>query len=87
MLEYNVNLIFLWEADYTDEFEPDESEGLPVPNTRDYRHLHDQVIARPGASERLASLREETLDEIGLFELRKALGMSQTDVAEGDHAH
>jgi transcriptional regulator with XRE-family HTH domain len=39
-------------------------------------------MARPGVSERLASLREETLDEIGLFELRKALDMSQTDVAE-----
>jgi|SRR5665811_900391 len=65
------------------EFKPDESEGLPVPKTKNYRHLHNQVIARPGASDRLASLREETLDEIGLFELRKALGMSQTDVAEG----
>ena len=40
-------------------------------------------MARPGASERLDSLREETLDEIGLFELRRALDMSQTDVAEG----
>ena len=56
------------------EFKPDESEGLPVPKTKNYRHLHNQVIARPGASDRLASLREETLDEIGLFELRKALG-------------
>jgi transcriptional regulator with XRE-family HTH domain len=38
-------------------------------------------MARPGANERLDSLREETLDEIGLFELRRALDMSQTDVA------
>lgn len=65
------------------EFMPDESEGFPVPNTRNYRQLHDQVMARSGVGERLAALREETLDEIGLFELRKALDMSQTDVAEG----
>ena len=54
-----------------------------MPTTKNYRHLHDQVTARPGANERLDSLREETLDEIGLFELRRALDMSQTDVAEG----
>jgi DNA-binding XRE family transcriptional regulator len=61
---------------------PDEGEGHTVPTTKNYQHLHDQVVARPGANERLDSLREETLDEIGLFELRRALDMSQTDVAE-----
>lgn len=54
-----------------------------MPTTRNYRNLHNQVTARPGASERLASLRDETADEIGLFELRKALDLSQTDVAGG----
>ncbi len=54
-----------------------------MPTTKDYRHLHDRVAARPGAGDRLAALREETLGEIGLFELRKALGLSQTDVAKG----
>lgn len=52
-----------------------------MPSTKDYRRLHDQVTARPGAADRLAALREETLDEIGLFELRKALGLSQNDIA------
>jgi len=54
-----------------------------MPTTKNYRHLHDRVTARPGAEDRLASLREETLGEMGLFELRKALDLSQTDVAEG----
>ena len=53
-----------------------------MPKTKNYRHLHNQVAARPGANERLDSLRDETLGEIGLFQLRRALGMSQTDVAE-----
>ena len=50
-------------------------------STKSYRTLHDQVVARPGALQRLASLRHETLAEIGLFELRRALEWSQTDVA------
>ncbi|MEA3511566.1 MAG: hypothetical protein U9R51_09045 [Actinomycetota bacterium] len=32
---------------------------------------------------RLDSLSEEAFDEIGLFDLRVALNMSQNDVAEG----
>lgn len=52
-----------------------------MPSTRNYRKLHDQVVSRPGAAERLAALREETLTEIGLHELRRALERSQTDVA------
>jgi predicted transcriptional regulator len=39
------------------------------------------VVARPGAAERLAALRENTLAEIGLFELRRALDRSQTELA------
>ena len=36
---------------------------------------------RPGAAERLAALRENTLAEIGLDELRRALDRSQTELA------
>lgn len=44
-----------------------------MPSTKDYRDLRDQIMARPGAAERLAALREDTLAEIGLYELRRAL--------------
>ncbi len=49
--------------------------------TKSYRKLHEQVIARPGAAERLGALREDTLAEIGLYELRKTLDRSQTELA------
>lgn len=52
-----------------------------MPSTKNYRRLHEQVTARPGAAERLAALRAETLAEIGLYELRKALERSQTELA------
>lgn len=52
-----------------------------MPSTKNYRNLHNQVMARPGAAERLAALREETLAEIGLYELRRALERSQADLA------
>lgn len=52
-----------------------------MPSTKDYRKLHAQVVSRPGAVERLAALREETLAEIGLDELRRALQRSQTELA------
>jgi predicted transcriptional regulator len=52
-----------------------------MPSTKKYRQLHEQVVSRPGAAERLAALREETLAEIGLFELRRALDRSQTELA------
>ena len=48
---------------------------------KNYSELHEKVIARPGASERLAALREETVAEIGLNELRKTLERSQVDLA------
>ena len=51
---------------------------MPSPK---YEALHEKVLSRPGASERLAALRRETLAEIGLYELRRALERSQTDVA------
>lgn len=49
--------------------------------TKSYNKLHEQVIARPGAAERLAALRDDTYAEIGLHELRKSLDRSQTDLA------
>lgn len=52
-----------------------------MPSTKDYRDLRDQIMARPGAAERLAALREDTLAEIGLYELRRALDRSQADLA------
>lgn len=50
-------------------------------STKNYRQLHQQVVSRPGAAERLAALRKETLAEIGLYELRRALDRSQTELA------
>ncbi len=50
-------------------------------NAKNYRQLHDQVIARPGAAERLAALRQETLTEIGLYEMRRHLDWSQVGLA------
>ena len=41
-----------------------------MPSTKSYRSLHDTVFSRDGATERLEALREETLAEIGLYELR-----------------
>lgn len=52
-----------------------------MPSTKSYSGLHQEVVARPGAGDRLAALREETLAEIGLYELRRALERSQTDLA------
>ena len=52
-----------------------------MPSTKDYRDLRDQIMARPGVAERLAALREDTLAEIGLYELRRALERSQADLA------
>lgn len=49
--------------------------------TKSYNQLHEQVITRPGAVERLAALREDTYAEIGLHELRKSLDRSQTELA------
>ncbi|WP_420432264.1 helix-turn-helix domain-containing protein [Candidatus Poriferisocius sp.] len=53
-----------------------------MPSTKNYHQLHKQVITRPGAVERLAELRKETLAEIELQEIRGVLKLSQTDLAE-----
>ncbi|MDE0653937.1 MAG: XRE family transcriptional regulator [bacterium] len=52
-----------------------------MPSTSTYEKLHDQVAERPGAAERLAALRLDTLAEIGLHELRRSLERSQADLA------
>ena len=49
--------------------------------SRSYQKLHDRVAERPGAAERLAALRLDTLAEIGLHELRRSLERSQADLA------
>ena len=46
-----------------------------------WRELHKKVAARPGAAERLATSRAETLEEIRLYELRQAEALSQMTVA------
>jgi len=57
-------------------------EPNPMPSTKNYRQLHKQIIARPGAVERLAELRKETLAEIELHEIRGILKLSQADLAD-----
>ncbi len=46
-----------------------------------FSELQDAVVAKPGASERLAGLRAETLEEIRLFELRHGEAISQAELA------
>jgi DNA-binding Xre family transcriptional regulator len=46
-----------------------------------FSELRKQVEARPGAAERLAAKRAETLEEIRLYELRHAEAVSQIDLA------
>lgn len=53
-----------------------------MPSARSYKLLHEQVIARPGAEERLAALREATLEEIGLYELRQDSEQSTTKMTD-----
>jgi DNA-binding Xre family transcriptional regulator len=48
---------------------------------KNFDELRAQVEARPGAAERLAELRAETLEEIRLFELRHAEAVSQAELA------
>ena len=49
---------------------------------KNFKILHDQVMARTGAAERAAELRQETLAEIGLYQLRIDSQLSQVDLAE-----
>lgn len=49
---------------------------------KNFKILHDQVMARPGAAERAAQHRLETLAEIGLYQLRIDSQLSQIDLAD-----
>lgn len=46
-----------------------------------FSQLRDAVFAEPGAPERLAGLRAETLKEIRLYELRHGEAISQAELA------
>ena len=46
-----------------------------------FSELRDAVVAKPGAADRLAGLRAETMDEIRLYELRHAEAVSQAELA------
>ena len=46
-----------------------------------FSELREAVVAKPGATERLAGLRAETLEEIRLFELRHGEAISQAELA------
>jgi hypothetical protein len=46
-----------------------------------FSELRDTVVAEPGAPERLAGLRAETLEEIRLHELRHGEAISQAELA------
>ena len=49
---------------------------------KNFRQLRDDVLARPGATARGAELRRDLLAEVGLYELRRELKVSQVDLAE-----
>ena len=46
-----------------------------------FSELREEVLARPGASERIARARAETLEEIRLYELRHREAVSQATLA------
>ena len=46
-----------------------------------FAQLRDDVLARPGAADRLAKARAETLEEIRLYELRHREAVSQATLA------
>ena len=46
-----------------------------------FSELRDAVAAKPGAPERLAGLRAETLEELRLYELRHGEAISQAELA------
>jgi DNA-binding Xre family transcriptional regulator len=48
---------------------------------RKWAEIRGDLKSRPGYAERAASLREETLEEIRLFELRRAAAVSQIEMA------
>jgi DNA-binding Xre family transcriptional regulator len=48
---------------------------------RKFSELRDQVLARPGAADRLEHARAATLEEIRLYELRHTEAVSQAELA------
>jgi hypothetical protein len=46
-----------------------------------FSELRKEVLARPGAAERIAAARAETLEEIRLYELRHREAVSQVTLA------
>jgi len=46
-----------------------------------FTKLREEVLARPGATERVAQARAETLEEIRLYELRHRDAISQATLA------
>ena len=46
-----------------------------------FSELRDEVVAKPGARERLADLRADRLEEIRLYELRHGEAISQAELA------
>ncbi|MGQ0465276.1 MAG: helix-turn-helix domain-containing protein [Sporichthyaceae bacterium] len=46
-----------------------------------FDELRRKVAARPGAQQRLAAAREETLEEMRLYELRHSEAISQVELA------
>jgi hypothetical protein len=48
-----------------------------------FSELREAVEARPGARERLAAKRAETLEEMRLYELRHAEAVSQAELVAG----
>lgn len=53
-----------------------------MPRTKEFSLLRDQVMGRPGATQRVAALREELLAEVGLTDLRRSQEVSQAQLAE-----
>lgn len=53
-----------------------------MPKSANFSLLRDQVMGRPGATERVAALREELLAEVGLYDLRRSQEVSQAQLAE-----
>lgn len=52
--------------------------------TKKFQILHEQVTERPGAAERLAALRAETLSQIACYEKDHSVEHSEADLAVVD---
>ena len=49
---------------------------------KNFRVLQEQVLARPGAAERVERLKQENLVDIALHDLRRRRSLSQQELAE-----